>query len=84
MSAEDDIQEVVELLKELKDDSTVPKNVKIRIDTTISSLSDSSKPLSIRVNRALHELEEICDDANMQAYTRTQIWNVVSLLEKAA
>ena len=34
-----------------------------------------------KINKALHELEEVAEDTNMQPYTRTQIWNVVSLLE---
>jgi len=38
--------------------------------------------LSIRINKALNELDEIADDTNIQSYTRTQIWNIVSLLEK--
>ncbi|MBU0461926.1 MAG: UPF0147 family protein, partial [Nanoarchaeota archaeon] len=37
--------------------------------------------LSIRINKALSELDEISDDTNLQAYTRTQIWNIASMLE---
>jgi len=36
----------------------------------------------IRINKALHELEEIADDINLQPFTRTQLWNIVSILEK--
>ena len=36
----------------------------------------------IKVSKALNELEEIADDVNLKSYTRTQVWNVVSALEK--
>jgi transcriptional regulator NrdR family protein len=41
----------------------------------------SSKEIGEAVMKHLHELDEIADDTNLQAYTRTQIWNVVSILE---
>ena len=75
------LKEVSKLLSELSEDTTLPKNVKIKITRTISVLKEE-KEASIRIHRALNELGEIADDANIQPYTRTQIWNVVSLLEK--
>ena len=76
-----DINPVIEILEELKTDNSVPRNVKEKIENTIKALKDKSE-LKLRINKALHELDDIADDVNLQAYTRTQIWNVVSLLEK--
>ena len=75
------IQDVIEILDELQEDLTVPKNVKIKLVNAAKALKGEAEP-SISINKALNELEGITDDANMQSYTRTQIWNVVSLLEK--
>lgn len=75
-----DLKDVFEVLEELMDDSTVPKNVKNKVRDIVEALKEDAE-LSIRVNKALHILDEISDDANLQSYTRTQIWNVVSLLE---
>jgi hypothetical protein len=80
MSAEQ-LNEIIELLESLESDSSVPKNVKDRVKTTISVLKENSD-IKIRVNKALHELDEVADDPNLESYTRTQVWNVVSLLEK--
>jgi uncharacterized protein len=77
---EDDINEVIEVLSELLDDNTVPRNIKGKIETTLHSLKEKGDK-SLRVNKALSVLEEISDDNNIQPYTRTQIWNVVSMLE---
>ncbi len=81
MSGEESIKDVVEALKELEEDVTVPRNVKTNIQNTIKALSEEGE-LSIKINKALNELDEVADDTNMQPYTRTQIWNIVSMLEK--
>lgn len=76
-----EINDVIESLEEVKEDSTVPKNVRIKIDNIIATLKDSTET-SIKISKALSEIDDIADDVNLQSYTRTQIWNVVSILEK--
>ena len=71
---------VIEALEELKVDTAVPKNVKTKIESTIYALQEEAT-VSLRASKALHELEDIADDNNMQPHIRTQIFNVVSLLE---
>ena len=75
------IIEVIDALQEVMGDTTVPRNIKEKLSTAITALQDNMDE-SISVDKALQELEEVADDANLQAYTRTQIWGVVSLLEK--
>ena len=41
-----------------------------------------NRELPIKINKALNELGEIANDVNLHAYTRAQIWNVISALEK--
>ena len=72
---------IVTLLDELKEDNTVPKNVRLKIEHTIKILNERSE-MQIKVNRVLSELEVIADDVNLQPYTRTQIWDAISELEK--
>ena len=79
--SEKDFDDVIDFLKEMEDDNTIPKNVKSKIHNVISILKGDEE-VRVVVNKALHELDDVSDDINMQAYTRTQIWNVVSLLEK--
>ena len=78
--AEEKVNEIIDVLSELKEDISVPKNIKVKITDIIAILRDDSE-LSIRINKVLNELDDIADDTNMQAYTRTQIWNIVSMLE---
>ncbi|MBI5061558.1 MAG: UPF0147 family protein [Candidatus Aenigmarchaeota archaeon] len=77
---DDRIAGIIEALRELTQDSTVPRNIKMKVESVIQSLAEDTD-VSIRVNKALSELDEISDDTNLQAYTRTQIWNITIMLE---
>ena len=81
MDEKEQIQSVIEVLEDLQEDAAVPRNVKDKLASTIKALEENADT-SIKVNKALHELEEIADDPNLQPYTRTQIWKIVSALEK--
>ena len=81
MSATKTIAEVVQLLNDLSEEESIPKNIKLKIQHIISDLDEESD-ISIKINKALNELDEITEDTNIQQYVRTQIWNIVSLLEK--
>ena len=83
MVDEEHLKDIIDVLTELKKDAAVPRNVKERMNSTIEILKTENE-LSIKVNKALHELEEVADDVNLQPFTRTQLWNVVSMLEKIA
>lgn len=74
------MQEVIDLLNDLKEDNTIPKNIKVKLDE-IAGILKQGEELSIKVNKALNELDEINNDANLEAYTRSQIWGITSKLE---
>lgn len=73
-------KEVIDALLEVANDNTIPKNVREKINNIITNLKHQDE-LSLKIDRALHELEEISEDSNLQAYTRTQVWNIASMLE---
>lgn len=75
------ITNIIDALEELTEDNTVPRNVKCKISDIIAILKGDGEDLSIKVNKVLSELDDISDDMNIQPYTRTQIWNIASMLE---
>ena len=77
------VDAVIATIAELQDDNTVPKNVKEKVNEILSTLRDEKAELSMRVDKALQVLDEIAEDSNLQSYTRTQIWSIVSMLEKS-
>ena len=72
---------VITGLSEIKEDVSVPRNVRTKIESVLNTLKEDIE-LSIRINKTLSELDEISNDVNLQPYTRTQVWNAISLLEK--
>ena len=75
------ILNMVNLITELQNDTSVPRNVKSKLESCANALQGNVE-ISMRIDKARHAIEEISEDSNIQAYTRTQIWNIASLLEK--
>jgi len=75
------LTETLESLNELVEDTTVPRNVKSNVQDILNMLKDGAGD-PMKISKALNILEEIGDDINLQSYTRTQICNVVIMLEK--
>lgn len=75
-------EEVIDYLKELEEDNTIPRNIKMKISQIIKMLEEEGDSNIIK-NRVMDELDDISNDTNLQSFTRTQIWHVVSMLENA-
>ncbi len=76
-----EIEEVIENLSELENESTVPKNIRSKIRVMINELK-SDKDMSLKVNKSLSELDDISEDINIPMFVRTKIWEITSMLEK--
>ncbi len=81
---DDDIKSIVDMLENIINDRTIPRNVRNEIDKAINSLKDEKFEKIVRVNTATMMLDEISTDTNIPMYARTQIWNILSLLEQIA
>jgi uncharacterized protein (UPF0147 family) len=69
------------LLDEINNDRSVPRNIRSSIQEARESLNNTKQDMAVRVNNAISILDEISNDPNIPIYTRTQIWNIVSMLE---
>ena len=76
-----EVDAIINSLNEIHSDATVPRNVRVKVESIVNTLKEGLE-LSIKVNKSLNELDEIANDINLKSYTRTQVWNVMSLLEK--
>ncbi|MBS3117334.1 UPF0147 family protein [Candidatus Woesearchaeota archaeon] len=76
----DALIQVVELLAQIEQDMSVPKNIRSKVKSA-ASLLQIEQDMAIKIDKSLQELDEIAEDTNTPSYTRTQIWNIVSLLE---
>ena len=71
------LQEVIARLEELKEEFDSNKKLREKIDTVIIILKQDA---DLVIEKALSELEEL-NSLNLPSYHRTQLWDVVSLLE---
>jgi len=75
------IDTINRLMDEINSDRTVPKNIRNLVEESKKRLNDKSQEASVRISSAVLLLDEVSNDQNIPTYTRTQIWNIVSLLE---
>ncbi|HIH31958.1 TPA: hypothetical protein HA235_04585 [Candidatus Woesearchaeota archaeon] len=78
---QENINEILKALASLKEDESVPKNIRAKIEEIIVILNEDSD-ISGKVGKSLHTLDEVSEDLNIQPFIRTQIWNITSMLEK--
>lgn len=78
------IATAIERIAALKEDDRVPGNVKDTLDEVIAALEDEDDELSVRINSATALLDQVSNDPNIAQHTRTEIWNIASMLESAA
>ncbi len=76
-----DIKEVSEMVDNLVNDTTIPKNIRKALSEAKSRL-DSNDEKSVKVSAAIYLIESITEDINMPAHARTQIWSIISALEE--
>jgi len=76
-----DFSPVNGLLEQILNDRTVPKNIRAAAEQA-KAVIDGATSDELKVSAAVSTLDEIINDPNMPMYTRTQIWNIVSMLEQ--
>ena len=72
---------MLEILNTINGDSTVPKNVKQKIQEVGLILKDDSSNMALQINKVLQEIDDLSEKNNLPDYTRMQLWNIASLLE---
>lgn len=78
---EERIEEAMNVLGMVSEDTTTPRNIRRAAKQSIASLQISENTPAVRAANAISILDEILQDPNMPPYTRVKLWNVMSLLE---
>ncbi|MCF7872258.1 UPF0147 family protein [Candidatus Woesearchaeota archaeon] len=79
----DEINQVNEIFEDLLDDSSVSKNIKIKINSMKKDLKNSNEQeMSLTANKIIYDLEELSNDVNLPAHIRTQLFLITSTLER--
>ena len=75
------IEEAMNILGLVSEDTTTPRNIRRAAKQSIAALQLSENTPAVRAANAISILDEILQDPNMPPYTRVKLWNVMSLLE---
>jgi len=76
-----EILELVEMMDEVIEDRSVPRNIRTAIDDAKNKISDLEDATGLKFSEAIYLLDDVSNDINMPAHTRTEIWNIISGLE---
>jgi hypothetical protein len=74
------VEEIVDLMTGVIEDSSVPKNIRKALSDAKDRLKTDDE-LTVRVSAAIYSLESVAEDVNMPPHARMQIWSIMSELE---
>ena len=75
------VKQSIAILSLISEDRTTPRNIRRVAKNALDMLADDSMTLAVKAANVISILDDISQDPNMPPYTRTRIWNIVSLLE---
>jgi len=75
------MNQAMSIMNMVADDNTTPRNIRRTAKQASDILLDESLSMAARAANAIDILDQISQDPNMPMYTRTRIWNVISVLE---
>lgn len=75
------LNQAMAILNRVAEDNTTPRNIRRTAKQASDILVDEALSLAARAANAIDLLDQISQDPNMPMYTRTRIWNVISVLE---
>ena len=78
---ENRVNQAKAVLSLISEDRTTPRNIRRAAKEASEMLDLPEQSQAVRAAQAINILDDISQDPNMPPYTRTRIWNIVSLLE---
>lgn len=81
MSAETQIQEAIEILTQISEDQSVPRNIRRAAVKSVETLNDDSMEIPVRAINAIELLEDTTNDPNCPFHCRTMLWQAITRLE---
>ncbi len=75
------MKEAIEILLQISEDQSVPRNIRRSATKSIEMLNDKSMELAVRAVNAIEELEDSTGDANTPFHTRPIMCPALTKLE---
>jgi uncharacterized protein (UPF0147 family) len=81
MDKDEKLNQITQILDQLAEDSSVPRNIRRGAGEAKSLLLKTGEALDLRVASAIFILDDLANDPNIPLHGRTLIWNIISQLE---
>jgi len=75
------IQQLIGVLDQLAEDTSVPRNIRRGATEAKDLLLKKDMALDVRAASATMKLDDLANDPNIPLHGRTLIWNIISQLE---
>jgi uncharacterized protein (UPF0147 family) len=75
------LKQIIEVLDQLAEDTSVPRNIRRGATDAKERLLNQNDALDVRTASATYILDELANDPNIPLHGRTLIWNIISQLE---
>jgi uncharacterized protein (UPF0147 family) len=82
MDTEIKLKQIVDVLDQLSEDTSVPRNIRRGASDAKTVLNKVAEALDVRVASAVYILDDLANDPNIPLHGRTQIWNIISQLSQ--
>ena len=73
------MDDIIEIMESILDDRMVPRNIRSKVDEAISKVKTNNVTT---LSEAIYILDDISNDVNMPEHTRTDIWQIISMIEE--
>ncbi|MDR0508427.1 MAG: UPF0147 family protein [Candidatus Methanoplasma sp.] len=77
----DSIKHIIDILDNLAEDTSVPRNIRKGATDAKARLMDTKDAMDVRATSAIIILDDLANDPNIPLHGRTLIWNIISQLE---
>ena len=81
MENEAALKNALNILKQVSESSSTPRNIRKTLKEVTDMITDTSTGIGIRAANAISMLDDISQDPNMPSFARVTIWSGVSELE---
>ena len=81
MDTDEKIGQISQVLDQLAEDTSVPRNIRRGAKEAKELLLDPNEALDVRAASVTFILDELANDPNIPLHSRTLIWNIISQLE---
>ena len=81
MSVEKEVEEVISLLEDINNDTSIPRNIRRSTTEALEQILKEGTPMDVKAASAIFILDDVVNDPNIPLHARTMIYTIIGKLE---